>query len=312
MDSTRDGVALPVLLATAVAPATWGTTYAVTTELLPPDRPLLAGALRAAPAGVLLFAVTRRLPTGVWWWRAAVLGVLNIGAFFALLFVAAGRLEGGVAATLGAVQPLIAAGLAAGVLGEPLRRRNVVAGLLGVAGVAMIVLQPGARLDAVGVVAGLAGAASMAAGVTLAKRWRPDVPVLASTSWQLLVGGAVLAVASVVVEGAPPALSAANVVGFTWLTVVGTAIAYALWFRGIGRLPVANVTLLGLLSPLVAVLVGFAVLDQRLGALQLLGIGVVLTALWIGQRRRAVAPAVVAPSPVRQSEAVLSTVGRCA
>jgi hypothetical protein len=77
---------------TALAPAIWGTTYLVTSELLPPDRPLLAAVVRALPAGILLTALTRQFPRGDWWWRALVLGTLNIGAFFALLFVAAYRL----------------------------------------------------------------------------------------------------------------------------------------------------------------------------------------------------------------------------
>jgi probable blue pigment (indigoidine) exporter len=281
-----------LLAVTALAPMAWGTTYVTTTELLPHDRPLLIGALRALPAGLLLLAVTRTLPRGDWWWRAGVLGVLNIGAFFALLFIAATRLEGGVAATLGAIQPLIAAALAAGVLGEPLRRRIVGAGLLGVAGVSMIVLQPGAHLDPVGVAAGLAGAGSMATGVTLTKKWHPDAPVLAFTAWQLVAGGTLLVVASGVVEGAPPALSTSNVAGFAWLAIVGTAVAYALWFRGIARLPIANVTLLALLSPVVAVTVGYVVLDQQLGALQLVGVVVVLGALWHGQRGRPTPPRV--------------------
>ena len=53
---------LLVLALTAVAPALWGTTYFVTTEWLPPDRPLLAGTLRALPAGLLLMVATRSLP----------------------------------------------------------------------------------------------------------------------------------------------------------------------------------------------------------------------------------------------------------
>ena len=104
----------PVVLVTAVAPAVWGSTYVVTTTLLPDGRPLLAGVLRALPAGLLLLAVTRRLPQGSWWWRSAVLGTLNIGAFFALLFVSAYRLPGGVAAVLGAVGPLLVLALGVG------------------------------------------------------------------------------------------------------------------------------------------------------------------------------------------------------
>jgi probable blue pigment (indigoidine) exporter len=270
--STRPGSAFALVAATSVAPIVWGTTYIVTTELLPPDRPLLAGALRALPAGAILLLLTRRLPHAAEWWQAGVLGVLNIGFFFAMLFLAAERLHGGVAATLGAIQPLVAAGLAALLLGEPLRRRSLLAGALGFGGVALIVLQPGADLDAVGVAAGLAGAASMALGVTLGKRWRPDAPVLAFTAWQLLAGGAVLALASVAIEGSPPHISLRAAGGFAWLALAGGALAYALWFRGLARLPVANITLLALLSPVVAVVIGYAALSQELGVLQIAGI----------------------------------------
>ena len=68
MSSTR------ILAATGLAPAIWGTTYLATTQLLPAGRPLLAGALRALPAGLVLIAISRRLPHGSWWWRALVLG----------------------------------------------------------------------------------------------------------------------------------------------------------------------------------------------------------------------------------------------
>ena len=62
----------------------WGTTYIVSTELLPADRPLLAGLLRALPAGVGLALITRSRPTGSWWLKAAVLGTLRwvVGAWF--------------------------------------------------------------------------------------------------------------------------------------------------------------------------------------------------------------------------------------
>jgi probable blue pigment (indigoidine) exporter len=87
------------VLLTAFAPAAWGTTYLVTERLLPPDRPLLSATLRALPTGLVLLAVTRRLPRGDWWWRAALLGLCNIGLFFPLLFLAAYRLPGGLAST---------------------------------------------------------------------------------------------------------------------------------------------------------------------------------------------------------------------
>ncbi|WP_374202871.1 EamA family transporter [Saccharothrix sp. S26] len=268
---------------TSFAPAVWGTTYYVTTEYLPPDRPLLAGLLRALPAGLLLVAVTRRLPRGDWWWRSLVLGTLNIGVFLPLLFLAAYRLPGGVAATVGAVQPLVVAGLAVALLGQRLTKRTALAGVAGVVGVALLVLRGDARVDLVGVAAALGGAVAMAAGVVLSKRWTSPAPLLAVTGWQLVAGGLVLLPVTFLVEGPPPAMTAANVGGFAYLGVIGGAVAYALWFRGIRVLAATQVTFLGLLSPVVATAVGWLVLGQGLTPVQVLGAVVVLGALVVSQ-----------------------------
>ncbi len=289
---------------TALAPAVWGTTYLVTTELLPPGRPLLAAVVRALPAGVLLVLLTRRLPHGDWWWRALVLGALNIGAFFALLFVAAYRLPGGVAATVGAVQPLLVAVLASGLLGERLTARSLIAGVAGVAGVSLLVLRAGARLDALGVAAALGGAAVMAAGVVLSKRWTSPAPLLATTGWQLVAGGLLLLPVAFLVEGPPPAtLTAANLAGYGYLTLIGAALAYALWFRGIRALSPTHVTFLGLLSPVVATTLGWLVLGQELTVAQIAGAVVVLAALVAAQTQNTRRQAAEKPAAVPHTTA---------
>ncbi|WP_455354807.1 EamA family transporter [Streptomyces sp. SYSU K217416] len=287
-----------IILVTALAPIVWGSTYLATTELLPPDRPLLAAVLRALPAGVVLVLLTRRLPRGTWWWRAGVLGALNIGVFFALLFVAAYRLPGGVAATIGAVQPLLVAGLSAGLLGRRLTLRTTAAAVAGVAGVGLLVLRADARLDPLGVAAAAGGAVVMATGVVLSKRWSSPAPLLAVTGWQLVAGGLLLLPVALLVEGPPPAtLSTANLAGYGYLAIVGSALAYALWFRGIRALSPTDVTFLGLLSPVVATILGWLVLDQQLTAVQALGALVVLASLVAGQTRN---PPVPASRPVEQ------------
>jgi probable blue pigment (indigoidine) exporter len=289
---------------TALAPLAWGSTYVVTTEFLPPDRPLLAGLLRALPAGLLLLAATRTLPRGAWWIRAAVLGALNIGAFFPLLFLAAYRLPGGVAAVVGAVGPLIVAGLSAVVLHQRPGARTVVGALVGVVGVGLVVLRPGAGLDPVGVLAGLAGAAAMAAGTVLTKRWgRPEgVGPLAFTGWQLTAGGLLIAPVALLAEGLPPALDGRNLLGYAYLALANTALAYVLWFRGIGRLPAASVSLLTFLSTVSAAVIGWVALGQALGGWQLLGMALALGGTLAGQRapRSAARPvAAVAPTATR-------------
>ncbi|MFJ4677720.1 EamA family transporter [Kitasatospora sp. NPDC088783] len=263
----------------------WGTTYVVTTELLPPDHPMSAALLRALPAGLIALAVTRTLPRGSWWGKAAVLGVLNIGLFLPLLFTAAERLPGGVAATLGAVQPMAVALLAVPVLRQRLSARRLGWGLGGVAGVGLVVIGPSAGLDAVGVAAGLGGAATMALGVTLTKRWgRPEgVGPLALTGWQLTAGGLFLLPTTFLFEGAPPAVDGRAALGYLWLGLVGGLLTYALWFQGIGSLPVTGVAVLNLLSPLVAAVLGALLLDQTLGLVQLLGFALALASIVAGQ-----------------------------
>ncbi len=273
---SRENPFPPAAARTALTPAVWGTTYIVATEFLPDGRPLLAATVRALPVGLVFVAWSRRLPEGCWWWRSALLGALNIGAFFALLFVAAFRLPGGVAATAGAVQPLVAAGIAVALLGEVFTRRTAALGFAGVLGVGLLVLQPGARLDAVGAAAAIAGTVSMATGVVLTKRWGRPVDLLTFTGWQLIAGGAMLVPVLLAVEGVPTTLTPTNVAGFLWLGVIGTGLAYANWFRGVELLPVATVSFLGLLSPLVATLAGWVVLDQRLGAVQLVGAALIV------------------------------------
>lgn len=279
------------LLLTATAPAIWGSTYVVTTLMLPQGYPLTVAMLRALPAGLLLLLAVRQIPRGIWWLRSAILGALNFSIFWALLFVAAYRLPGGVAATLGAIQPLIVILLARALLGTPVRGLAVLAALAGIGGVALLVLGPKAALDPVGVVAGLASAASMALGTVLSRRWQPPVSALAFTSWQLTAGGALLLPIALLAEPALPPVTTLNVLGIAYLGLIGAALTYVIWFRGLARLEPAVVSSLGFLSPVSAVLLGWALLDQRLSAAQMAGMVIVVGSVWLSQRvqRRALA-----------------------
>lgn len=272
------------LLLTALAPAIWGSSYIVTTQLLPQVPAMTVALLRALPAGLLLLAFARRLPQGVWWPRVFILGALNFSVFWSMLFVSAYRLPGGAAATVGAVQPLAVVFLAAWVLGGALRPASVLGALAGLAGVALLVLTPGVSLDAAGIAAGLAGAVSMACGTVLTRMWRPPVPLLTFTAWQLTAGGLLLLPVALWAGPAFPAPTPGHLIGLVWLGLVGAALTYVLWFRGIARLEPDMVAPLGFLSPLTAILLGWAVLDQTLTTVQMVGVALVLGGIWLGQR----------------------------
>ncbi|WP_312672665.1 EamA family transporter [Microbacterium sp.] len=272
-------------LVTALAPAAWGTTYLVTTELLPAGHPLLAGLLRSLPAGLLAVLLARRLPHGGWWGRVVVLGALNIGAFFPLLFLAAERLPGGVAAAVAGAQPLIVLGLGALVLGERVRPVSAAAAVAGAAGVALVVLGPAAALDLWGLIAALGGVTATGLGMILTKRWgRPSgVGPVAYAGWQLSAGGLLLLPLTFAVEGPPPALDAGALLGYLWLATAGGIIAYTLWFRGVQRLPVIVPGLLALLSPIVATVLGVLIAGESFTVVQVAGILITLAALVGGQ-----------------------------
>ncbi|MEV7556312.1 EamA family transporter [Streptomyces sp. NPDC089795] len=284
MKSGKNGLTAAL---TGLAPGIWGSTYLVTTELLPSDRPLLATTVRALPGGLVLLSLGRKLPVGVWWWRALVLGVLNIGAFNFLLFVAAYRLPGGIAAMIMSAQPMLVVILAALFLGDRTRAIHALACAMGTGGVVLLVFKGTASLDTVGVLAAVGGALCMASGITLTKRWgRPEgVGLLTFTGWQLTAGGLVLLPFWLSLEDIPDRLTGSNVIGFAYLITLGAVLSYIIWFRGIERLPAVAVSFLALGSPVVATLLGYLVKGQTLSALQIVGMVVIFLAVVLGQPR---------------------------
>ncbi|MDO5290537.1 MAG: EamA family transporter [Pseudomonadota bacterium] len=273
-----------LLASTALAPLIWGSTYWVTTAFLPPDRPLHAALLRCLPAGVLLLCWARQWPARREWAAVLLLGVLNIGFFQAMLFVAAYRLPGGLAAILTSTQTLMVLALS-WLMGRQAQPRAAWCwAAAGVAGMGLLVYAPQARWDVPGVVAALLGAASMALGLVLSRRWQTGMSLLAFTGWQLLAGGVFLLPLALWLELPLPALSWRHVGAYAYLCLAGAVLAYGLFFRGVRRLPPAVVSSLGLLSPVCAAVLGWVLLDQRLSPAALLGFVLVLLSIFGVQR----------------------------
>ncbi|HAE93778.1 MULTISPECIES: EamA family transporter [Hyphomonas] len=272
------------ILLTATAPVIWGSTYIITTEFLPPDIPLTIAALRALPAGLLLLLLVRQLPERDWIVRILVLGALNFAIFWALLFVSAYRLPGGVAATVGAVQALAVVFLSRLMLGIPIRILVVFAAVLGMGGVALLLLTPTAALDPVGIAAGIGAAVAMAGGTVMSRRWRPPVPLLTFTAWQLTAGGLLLVPVALVFEPDVPVFTARNWSGMAYLSLIGAAVTYAVWFRGVDRIAPSAISTLGFLSPVSAVVLGWVFLGQALSPGQVAATGIILASVLISQR----------------------------
>ena len=272
------------LAMTALAPIVWGSTYLVTTELLPPNLPITVATLRALPAGILLLLFVKQLPAVQWWSKIALLGALNFSIFWALLFIAAYRVPGGVAATVGALQPLFVVVFARFALGSPIQALSALAAFAGIIGVALLVLTPAASFDFIGVAAGVGGAVSMAAGTVLTRKWRPPVSSLTFTAWQLTGGGVLLLPFAVLLEPPLPGLSSENILGFVYLSVIGAALTYSWWFKGVSRIEPSIASMLGFFSPMTAVFLGWLFLGQTLSGVQIIGVSIVLGSVWLSLR----------------------------
>jgi len=272
------------MLITAIAPIAWGSTYFVTRHLLPPDAALWGAVIRCLPAGLLVLLVTRRLPRSAWWWRSFVLGGLTVGGLNVLVYIAAQRLATSLAATIMSASAAALLLLSWVILHQRPALRAAAGAALGIVGV-IVMLQPGGGdADGWGIAASVVAMLSSSLGFVLTRRWGSDVPPLTMTAWQLIAGSLLVAPIAVVVEGPPPALDGPALLGFAYLVLVATALAYTAWFTGLARLPGAVLGVLGLLNPVTGVLLGVIVAHEPFGPAQLIGLALVVIGVLAGTR----------------------------
>lgn len=276
-------------LAALCAAILWGFTYIITQTLLP-HNPVFIGAVRALGGGLLLLALARQgVPRG-YWPRLIALGTLNFGAFFALLFVSAIRLPGGVAGTFQTLGPLMSILLAWALLRQPPTLIKIVSIIIGAVGVTLVILRGDAGIDMVGVLAALLSVVAGSLGGVLINRWGrpPEMGLTTFTAWQLIVGGVELAVLAVILGDLPGAITLNNVFGLTVLAVALTALPFILWFRAIVALGAASVIPFVLVTPIVAFILDAVIRNVVPSPLQIVGVVLVMAGLivnqWAGSR----------------------------
>ena len=268
---------------TAVAPIAWGATYFVTLHVLPHGYPFWGGVLRALPAGLLLLAITRRRPRGSWWWKAAVLGTLNMGAFFALVYLAAQLLPTSIASTVMALSPVPLMLLGWALLAQRPAISAAIGAALGIGGVVVMLAGGNGAIDGWGLLASVTAMLMSSVGFVLARRWSDGIDALSLTSWQLLAGGLVLLPPALLFEGGPPALDLSSVAGFAFVSFIAGALAFACWFTGLKHLDAGVVGLIGLLNPATGVVLGNALAGETFTARQLVGLALVAVGVLLGQ-----------------------------
>ncbi len=271
----------------ALAPALfvllWSTGFVGAKYVLPDTEPFTFLLVRLALAGALLAALaaaTRSAwpATPAAWRHAAVAGLLLHAGYLGGVFWAIDRgVPAGVSAVVVSLQPVITAILVLVLLGERVGRRAWLGLVLGLAGVALVVL-PGTlgeagsvALPAAGVAACLVALASGTAGALYQKRHGDEIPLLAGTAVQYAACTAVFAVLAPATEELRMRTTTELVLGAAWLVLALSVGAILLLLTLLRRGSATRVTSLYYLVPPATALEAWLLLDERLGAVELAG-----------------------------------------
>lgn len=267
----------------SIAPITWGLNYLVIKQFLPADLFLWGSALRSLPAGLLLLVIARKLPHGDMWWKSAVLGVINMAAFFVLIYLSAQLLPSNVAASVMSLGPVAILLFAWPMSGERPTSYKISFATIGVIGALLIIGGASGTISGWGIASSVLAMSLSAFGSLLNKRWTAGQPLLATTSWQLVWAGLIMCVIAAFFEPFPP-ITAHTVTGYFYTSIIATGIAYVCWFGAFANIQASTVGIIGLLNPVAGVLGGTLIAHESLGLTQIAGIAIVLVAMYFSTR----------------------------
>ncbi len=286
------------LLVTALLIVAWGSTFTSIKVALEGCPPLVLAATRCLVGGGLLVLVAlasgRRLRLRGSVGPYAALTLLNVVGFFGLQVLAIDHLDSGYASLLLYLQPVLTVLLARPLLGDPLGPARVLGALTAFAGVAVVSVRHEGEVSTYGIALGVATAICWSLGTIAVKRTASRVEPLWAVALPLVAGGALLAVAAAVTGTGGLDLTPRVGVGVVWTTLIGTALAWLLWMHLVTTGEVGRVAVSIFLVPVVAVVLGWVVLDEQLGWPLVGGTGLVCAGVYAVNRwpggRKAPAP----------------------
>jgi drug/metabolite transporter (DMT)-like permease len=265
----------------------WGSTYLAIRVMVETVPPLLGAGVRFTIAGAVMLAVLS-VSRSVRPTRAQVLSALAIGALLpganAVVTLAEQEVPSNVAALLIASVPLWVLVMRR-TSGEAVSRAGMAAVLVGFAGVALL-LRPGEQsgdATVLGLGACVFAAVMWASGSFASPRVRLPRDPLVSTGWQMLLGGAVIVAAGLIVGEAsevdPEAFSLRSVVALAYLIVFGSWLAFTAYAWLLQNAPISKVSTYAYVNPVVAIVLGFLILDEVITPITFVGAAIIVVAV---------------------------------
>lgn len=281
---------LIVWIALATVYLVWGSTYfaiAIVVQTLPV---LLTAGLRFAVAGALLalwiaardrsaLRVTRPQLIGV-----SVVGTLLLAGGNGLVSLGERTVPSGLAALIVASVPLWIV-LMRLVAGDRVRRDVILGVSVGIIGVGVLVVPSGVsgEIEPIGLIMLVGATLSWATGTFLSPRIAMPPSALASTALQMLAGGAMLVLVSLVLgehrTADPATFSTSSLVAWVYLVVFGSLVAFSAYTWLLQNAPVSLVATYAYVNPVVAVLLGTLLLSEPITPTMIAGAGLILAAV---------------------------------
>jgi drug/metabolite transporter (DMT)-like permease len=304
-------VRLPPLLVLVVLGCIWGNSFLFTKVTVEEVPPLTLVEGRLILAGVVLLLLLRALGhslslTPALWAAVAFMGVINNVIPFALITWGQQHIDSSLAAILNSTMPLFTVIIAPLWIKERLTFDGALGVLVGFAGVFVLIgadLRQIAESSTLGQIAVVGASACYATGTVFARRYLQERPPVVLASGQMMVASALLLPVALAVDR-PFDLHTSAKAALAWvaLGVASSGLAYVIFFWLVQRLEALQVSLVAYLIPLVAVFVGWTVLDERLGANSLGGLVLIVLGIFIVQGGwqlvwRRLRPAVITPAP---------------
>ncbi|KPM01056.1 DMT family transporter [Vibrio splendidus] len=254
----------------------WGTTYAVTQFTLQEWPPLLLGALRALPAGLLLLAVKPTLPKKGEWQIIFTLGLINIATFFGLIFVMALTLPSAISG-VGMISVPVFAMIFHWVVKK--QRPHLIQALsgIGLITLAWILFNPSQiALNPIGLGAMFAAIMCIVIGSSITKSLGNRMHWWKVLTWQLILGGTILSVASGVHAFIDPQpyvnavthFDSRNAMGLLWVIGLNTALGYGMYVWLLQRMSVVDFTFGGIANPVAGIVTGMVLMGESFTPVQ--------------------------------------------
>ena len=226
--------------------------------------------------------------------RLGFLGVLNPGISYALGLIGLTFIAASLSVLLWATEPIMILVLAWWILGDRITKGVLLGALLALAGVLLVVFEPGGQGQPVGVALTLLGVAACAFYTVITKKWM----VTESTLQVVALQQASALVFAVLLLGVSPLTgyhaAALTISAEAWLSALVSgalyyAVAFWLYLTGLRRINAATAGLYINLIPVFGIAASYALLGERLSARQWLGAILIVTTMFVVIRNQTLA-----------------------